>query len=151
MNGALTRALDLAIGVTGSLLTAPVVAVLALLIRIELLPPGRTIVDANTYNQLFTHHGIIMVWMFMIPSIPNVFGNFLVPILIGAKDVAFPKLNLASFYVYVAGAGITFLVGAGVQYFGTLGTPVALTSIAFLIGLLLLPFGEETTGHVLPN
>ena len=78
--------------------------VFALVLRIELLTPERTIMDAMTYNRMFTHHGVIMVWLFMIPSIPTVFGNFLLPIMIGAQDLAFPRLNLASFYVYVLGA-----------------------------------------------
>ena len=93
----------------------------ALLLRIELLTPGHTIVDANTYNRFFTMHGIVMVWLFMIPSIPTVFGNFLLPIMIGARDVAFPRLNLASFYIYLIGAAFTIWalvdggVGAGVN------------------------------------
>ena len=57
-----------------------------------------------TYNRLFTLHGVVMVFLFMIPAIPSVFGNFLLPLMIGAKDVAFPRLNLASFYIYLAGA-----------------------------------------------
>ena len=56
----------------------------------------------TTYNRMFTLHGVVMVWLFMIPSIPTVFGNFVLPIMLGAKDLAFPRLNLASFYVYVA-------------------------------------------------
>jgi cytochrome c oxidase subunit 1 len=78
----------------------------AILLRIELLTPGRTIVDALTYNRFFTLHGVIMVFLFMIPVIPAGFGNFLVPLMIGAKDVAFPRLNLASFWIYCAGAAI---------------------------------------------
>ncbi len=76
----------------------------ALVLRTEHLTPQMTIMDAYTYNRMFTMHGIVMVWLFMIPSIPSAFGNFLVPIMIGAKDVAFPRLNLLSFYVYVVGA-----------------------------------------------
>ena len=59
--------------------------------------------DAMTYNRMFTLHGVTMVWMFLIPSIPTVFGNFVLPMQLGARDLAFPRLNLASFYVYVAG------------------------------------------------
>jgi len=80
------------------------------LIRIEHLTPSHTIVSAEGYNRLFTLHGIVMVWLFMIPAIPSGFGNFLLPLMIGARDVAFPRLNLLSFWVYVAGALIT-LVG----------------------------------------
>lgn len=77
---------------------------LALLIRTELLSPGKTIMQAHTYNQVFTLHGAIMVFLFIIPSIPAALGNFFLPIMLGAKDVAFPRLNLASFYIYVLGA-----------------------------------------------
>ena len=80
--------------------------VFAMIVRLEHLSPGRTVVDAMTYNRLFTLHGVIMVWMFMIPSIPSGFGNILLPLMIGARDVAFPRLNLASFYLYVAGSVI---------------------------------------------
>ena len=73
--------------------------------RIELLTPGPTIMDAMTYNRIFTLHGVVMVFLFMIPAIPAAFGNFVLPIMLGAKDVAFPRLNLLSFYVYVAGRG----------------------------------------------
>jgi cytochrome c oxidase subunit 1 len=78
--------------------------VFALVLRTELLTPGPTFLDAYTYNRAFTMHGIVMVWLFMIPSIPAAFGNFLLPLMIGAKDVAFPRLNLASYYIYVVGA-----------------------------------------------
>jgi cytochrome c oxidase subunit I len=78
--------------------------VFALLVRTELLSPGRDIMDAATYNQMFTLHGAIMVFMFIIPSIPAALGNFFLPIMLGAKDVAFPRLNLMSYYIYVLGA-----------------------------------------------
>src|SRR5512142_1177316 len=68
----------------------------ALLIRLELLTPAGDLVSSDTYNKLFTMHGITMVWWFLIPSIPGVLGNFLVPMMVGAKDMAFPKINLAS-------------------------------------------------------
>jgi len=77
--------------------------VFALLIRLELLTPPSDLLSQLTYNRLFTMHGVIMVWLFLIPSIPSSFGNFVVPIMLGAKDVAFPRLNLASLYVYVIG------------------------------------------------
>ncbi|GAC1538945.1 MAG: cbb3-type cytochrome c oxidase subunit I [Polyangiales bacterium] len=76
----------------------------ALILRIEHLTPTRTIVDAMTYNRLFTLHGVVMVFLFMVPAIPTAFGNFLVPIMIGAKDVAFPRLNNLSLWVYLFGA-----------------------------------------------
>jgi len=75
----------------------------ALALRTELLTPQRTVMDAMTYNRMFTLHGVTMVWLFLIPSIPTVFGNFVLPIQLGARDLAFPKLNLMSFYTYVLG------------------------------------------------
>ncbi|MCA9631162.1 MAG: cbb3-type cytochrome c oxidase subunit I, partial [Myxococcales bacterium] len=78
--------------------------IFALLMRVELLTPQKTIVEAGTYNRLFTLHGVVMVWLFMIPSIPATFGNFFLPMMVGARDVAFPRLNLASWYLYVIGA-----------------------------------------------
>ncbi len=80
-----------------------VAGVLALLVRTELIAPGQTIVNADTYNQLFSLHGIMMVFLFIIPSVPAVMGNFAMPIQIGAKDVAFPRLNLASYYIFIIG------------------------------------------------
>ena len=77
----------------------------AMLIRLELLTPAGDLVLADTYNKLFTMHGIVMIFLFLIPSVPAVFGNFLVPMMIGAKDLAFPRLNLASWYIYMIGAG----------------------------------------------
>ncbi|AUX23733.1 cytochrome C oxidase subunit I [Sorangium cellulosum] len=80
--------------------------VFALVLRTELLTPGPTVIDASTYNRMFTLHGVVMVWLFLIPSIPNVFGNFVLPLMLGAKDLAFPRLNLASLYVFAIGAVI---------------------------------------------
>src|SRR5271165_6403242 len=77
---------------------------LALILRIEHLTPKQTIMDAETYNRVFTLHGVIMVFLFIIPSIPAALGNFVLPLMIGAKDVAFPRLNLFSYYIYVIGA-----------------------------------------------
>ena len=73
------------------------------LMRLELISPGRTIMDPQTYNSIFTLHGVIMIFLFVVPGIPAVFGNFVLPILIGAKDVAFPRINLMSWYMYVIG------------------------------------------------
>ena len=80
----------------------------ALLIRLELLTPAGDLVQADTYNKLFTMHGQVMVFFFLIPSIPAVLGNFLVPLMIGAKDLAFPRINLLSWYLYII-AGILML------------------------------------------
>ncbi len=68
--------------------------ILGVLMRLELIAPGRTIMDAQTYNTIFTLHGVIMIFLFIIPGIPAVFGNFFLPLHLGAKDVAFPRLNL---------------------------------------------------------
>jgi cytochrome c oxidase subunit I len=77
--------------------------IFASLIRIHLLTPGGYLVTAETYNKLFTMHGVAMIFFFLIPSIPAVLGNFLIPIMIGAKDLAFPKINLLSWYIYLIG------------------------------------------------
>src|ERR1043165_1947509 len=78
-------------------------AIYAAAIRIELLTPAGDLVQSDTYNKLFTHHGIMMVFFFLIPAIPGVLGNFLVPMMIGAKDLAFPKINLLSWYIFMFG------------------------------------------------
>ena len=80
--------------------------VFALLIRLELWSPGRTIFDADSYNQVMTYHGAVMVFMVIIPGIPAVLGNFFLPLHLGAKDVAFPRLNLLSWYVFMLGAAM---------------------------------------------
>ncbi len=82
---------------------------LGVLIRLELLTPGKTIVDPQTYNSFFTLHGVIMLFIFVIPGIPAVFGNFFLPIMLGAKDVAFPRLNLLSWYLYMIGGLLVIL------------------------------------------
>jgi len=79
---------------------------LGLTIRLELLMPGEQFVSPRVYNSLFTLHGVIMIFLFIVPGIPAVLGNFLLPLQIGAEDVAFPRLNLASWWVYMAGAGL---------------------------------------------
>jgi cytochrome c oxidase subunit I len=81
-----------------------VAAFLGLLMRVEKFAPGQDIMDAQTYNGIFTIHGIIMVFIIVIPGLSAVFGNFFLPIMIGAKDVAFPRLNLLSWYLYMIGA-----------------------------------------------
>lgn len=78
-------------------------ATFGFLIRLELLFPGKTIVEAQTYNTFFTLHGVIMIFLFVIPGLPAVFGNFFLPIMLGAKDVAFPRLNLLSWWLYLTG------------------------------------------------
>ena len=83
----------------------------ALMIRLELLTPAADLVQPETYNKLFTMHGVIMVFFFLIPSIPATLGNFLIPIMVGAKDLAFPRINLLSWYIYILG-GLFTLVAA---------------------------------------
>ncbi|HEY0481150.1 MAG TPA: cbb3-type cytochrome c oxidase subunit I [Kofleriaceae bacterium] len=79
----------------------------AMILRTKLLTPGPALMSPMTYNRMFTLHGVVMVFMFMIPAIPAVFGNFCLPMMLGAKDLAFPRINLASFYVYCTGAALT--------------------------------------------
>ena len=81
----------------------------ATLIRLELVTPQGDLMTAETYNKVFTMHGVIMIFFFLIPSIPAVLGNFLLPLMLGAKDVAFPRLNLLSWYVFIAGGGMFML------------------------------------------
>src|SRR5579864_7737448 len=97
----------------------------AVLIRLELATPAGDLVESNTYNKFFTMHGILMVFLFLIPSIPAVLGNFLIPLMIGAKDVAFPRLNLLSYYIYVVGGLFVFtsLILGGVDTGWTFYTP----------------------------
>src|SRR5205807_7554019 len=89
----------------------------AVLIRLELLTPQGDLVQAETYNRLFTMHGVVMVFFFLIPAIPAVLGNFLVPLMIGARDLAFPKINLLSWYLFIVGGALTIaaLVMGGVD------------------------------------
>jgi cytochrome c oxidase subunit I len=107
-------------------------ALFALIIRLELLTPKGDLVQADTYNKMFTMHGLVMIFFFLIPSIPTVLGNFLIPLMIGAKDVAFPKLNLLSWYVYDIGALMfiyTILTG-GIDTGWTFYTPLSTSFVA---------------------
>src|SRR6202000_1338775 len=79
---------------------------LAGMIRLELLTPQSDLMATDTYNKVFSMHGIIMIFLFLVPSVPATIGNFLIPIMVGAKDLAFPKVNLLSWYLYIAGACI---------------------------------------------
>ena len=124
----------------------------ALLLRLELLTPGPTIMDAMTYNRVFTLHGVVMIFLFMIPAIPSGFGNFLVPIMVGAKDVAFPRLNLLSFYLYLLGAVIALwgMIQGGADTGWTFYTPYSTTTTAkvvpILLGAFILGFSSILTG-----
>src|SRR6185503_3633790 len=81
---------------------------MAALVRLELLTPQGDLFQADTYNKLFTMHGIVMVFFFLVPSIPATLGNFVLPMMLGARDLAFPKINLASWYIFIIGACFTF-------------------------------------------
>ena len=112
----------------------------AVLMRLHLLTPQGVIVGPETYNKLFTMYGIILVWFFLIPSIPATLGNLLIPMMIGAKDLAFPKLNLASWYVFMLGGAVTLwaLVRGGVDTGWTFYTPFSTTySTTYVVGAAL--------------
>jgi cytochrome c oxidase subunit I len=123
------------------------------LIRLELLTPTGHLVSDDTYNKLFTLHGIIMIFMFLIPSIPAVFGNFFVPMMIGARDLAFPRINLLSWYVYILGA--TFLlyalavggVDTGWTFYTPFSTSASTTNVTTAaLGVFILGFSSILTG-----
>ncbi len=126
--------------------------ILALMIRMELWTPGRTIMDHDTYNHTFTLHGAVMTFLFIIPSIPAALGNFLLPVMIGAKDVAFPRMNLGSYYLWLGGA--LFLLAAivlgGLDTGWTFYTPYSTTTNSSVItasmGVFILGFSSIFTG-----
>src|SRR5579859_3942287 len=126
--------------------------IFALLVRLELFSRGKTIVDAETYNRFFTLHGAVMVFLFIIPSVPAALGNFFLPILIGAKDVAFPRLNLLSFYIYLVGVGIllTSIIMGSVDTGWTFYTPYSVQTtnsvISMTLGVFVLGFSSILTG-----
>jgi cytochrome c oxidase subunit 1 len=136
--------------------------VVGLLLRIELMTPGRTIMGPEMYNALFTLHGVIMVFLFMIPGIPAIFGNFFLPIQLGADDVFFPRLNLFSWYLFMLGGlfaivslfvgqgfpdtGWTFYVPFSIQNNANVGLTV---TAAFILGMssMLTGLNFVTTFH----
>jgi cytochrome c oxidase subunit I len=125
----------------------------AVAIRLELLTPTGDVMQSETYNKVFTMHGVIMVFFFLIPSIPAVLGNFLIPIMIGAKDLAFPRLNLASWYIYMVGAAFTLwaLVNGGVDTGWTFYTPYSTAFsnthvLATGLGIFVTGFSSILTG-----
>jgi cytochrome c oxidase subunit 1 len=127
--------------------------IFAALIRLELATPAGDLVESNTYNKFFTMHGIIMVFLFLIPSIPAVLGNFLIPLMIGAKDVAFPRLNLLSWYIYMVGGLfiLTVLFLGGVDTGWTFYTPFSTSYsngyvIASGLGIFIAGFSSILTG-----
>jgi cytochrome c oxidase subunit I len=127
--------------------------VAAVLMRIHLIEPAGALVQPETYNKLFSAHGIIMVFFFLVPSIPATLGNFLVPLMIGAKDLAFPKLNLLSWYIYIVGALFTLyaVISGGVDTGWTFYTPYSSTYshsavIPVAIGVFITGFSSILTG-----
>ena len=127
--------------------------VAATFMRITLLSPGGGVVAMETYNKLFTIHGVIMVWFFLIPSIPSVLGNFVLPMMLGARDVAFPRLNLASWYIFVAGSLFLLwtVVTGGVDTGWTFYTPYSTqyaTShvVSTTLGVFIVGFSSILTG-----
>jgi cytochrome c oxidase subunit 1 len=127
--------------------------VFAGLVRLELLTPQGDLFTSDMYNRMFTMHGVVMVFLFLIPAIPAVLGNFLVPLMVGAKDLAFPKLNLASWYIYIAGgAFIVFAMAkGGVDTGWTFYTPYSTTYsnsyvVATGLGVFIAGFSSILTG-----
>ncbi|HTS17396.1 MAG TPA: cytochrome c oxidase subunit I [Verrucomicrobiae bacterium] len=123
------------------------------LMRLQLLTPHSHLVQAETYNKLFTMHGVTMIFFFLIPSIPAVLGNFLIPMMIGARDLAFPRLNLASWYIYVIGGLFTITAAAtgGVDTGWTFYTPYssiyANTNVVLtVVGIFITGFSSILTG-----
>jgi cytochrome c oxidase subunit 1 len=127
--------------------------IFAVLIRLELLTPQGDLVNSDTYNKFFSMHGIVMVFFFLVPSIPATLGNFLVPMMIGAKDLAFPRINLLSWYIYIVGAVFTLaaVVLGGVDTGWTFYTPFSSSySNTFVItaasGVFVAGFSSILTG-----
>jgi cytochrome c oxidase subunit 1 len=125
----------------------------AVLMRIHLIDPQGALVEPETYNKLFTMHGIIMIFFFLIPSIPSVLGNFLVPMMIGARDLAFPRLNLLSWYIYIIGGTFTMysVIHGGVDTGWTFYTPYSSTYansqvVPAALGIFITGFSSILTG-----
>ena len=126
--------------------------IFAMIIRLELFTPGEDFISADTYNQMFTLHGAIMIFLFIIPSIPAALGNFVLPLMIGAKDVAFPRLNLISWYVYVLGAAFalfSMIAGAadtGWTFYAPYSTTTSTSVISMTMAAFILGFSSIFTG-----
>jgi cytochrome c oxidase subunit I len=125
----------------------------AVLMRIHLVEPQGALVQPETYNKLFTLHGIVMIFFFLIPSIPAVLGNFLVPLMVGARDLAFPRVNLLSWYIYIVGGLFTLYsaIAGGVDTGWTFYTPYSSTYsntqvTAVAIGVFITGFSSILTG-----
>jgi len=125
----------------------------AVMIRLELLTPAGDLLSSDSYNKMFTMHGVIMVFFFLIPSVPATLGNFLVPMMIGARDLAFPRLNLASWYLFMVGGmfGLYSVVAGGLDTGWTFYTPFSTTYsntavIPAAVGILIAGFSSIFTG-----
>jgi len=125
----------------------------ALMIRLELLTPAADLVQPDTYNKLFTMHGVVMVFFFLIPSIPAVLGNFLLPIMVGAKDLAFPRINLLSWYIYVLGglftvaAALSGGVDTGWTFYAPYSTSASNSNVILAgVGIFITGFSSILTG-----
>src|SRR6201990_3156243 len=125
----------------------------ASLIRIHLLTPHGVLVTPETYNKLFTMHGVAMIFFFLIPSIPAVLGNFLIPLMIGAKDLAFPKINLLSWYIYLVGGGFvlySFATGGldtGWTFYTPLSSVYSKSAVTpAVLGIFINRFSSILTG-----
>jgi cytochrome c oxidase subunit 1 len=127
--------------------------IFALLIRLELLTPAGDLMTSDVYNRVFTMHGVVMVFFFLIPSIPATLGNFMLPIMIGAKDLAFPKINLLSWYIFVVGGlfALVSLIGGGVDTGWTFYTPYSSMAsnsrvLTGAVGVFISGFSSILTG-----
>src|SRR6516225_4054230 len=125
----------------------------ATVIRLDLMTPQADLVQTETFNKLFTAHGVIMIFFFLFPSIPAVLGNFLVPLMLGARDLAFPRLNLLSWYIFILGAlfTLTAVVTGGVDTGWTFYTPYSSTYanthvILTALGIFITGFSSILTG-----
>lgn len=126
---------------------------IALAMRLELMTPiGGDVMDAHTYNVFFTLHGAIMIFMFIIPSVPAALGNLILPVMLGTKDVAFPRLNLASWYIYVVGSliGVYSIIAGGVDTGWTFYTPYSSSTdtavMTMTFAVFVLGFSSIFTG-----
>lgn len=125
---------------------------LAIMIRLELFTPGKMFLESDTYNQFFTLHGAIMIFLFIIPAIPAILGNFVLPLMIGANDVAFPRLNLASWYIYMFGSLFalysifTGAVDTGWTFYTPYSTDTSTSVIPMTFGVFILGFSSILTG-----
>jgi cytochrome c oxidase subunit 1 len=126
--------------------------IMALLLRGELFAPGKTLFDAQTYNEVLTYHGAIMVFMVIVPGIPNILGNFFLPLHTGAKDVAFPRLNLASWYVFMFGAMLaistffTTKIDTGWTFYTPYSIKTGTAVVTMVIAVFIMGMASIMTG-----